>query len=318
MARQPRIEYEGAFYHVTSRGNLKQNIFFQEADRRRYIEVLTRIKERYGYILHAYVLMDNHYHLLIETPLPNLNQLMQNLNTSYTVFVNKKYQRSGHLFQGRYKAILVEKDSYLLSLSRYIHLNPVRSGIVDLPEKYRWSSYRNYIGYARTEIVDMTDTLHYFSEDAQTAVSGYKNFVESGIGDIRNPFKEVQAGFVLGDKNFVEEQTRGIAKHKGADRELPALTRLLDASPIQQVVEAVADYYSLSPHDLTKRVRTHSRERKLAIFLSKILTRGKHSFVGDYFGIKPQAVTNALTEVEDNLAESESLRREIEEIKCKM
>ena len=91
--------------------------------------------------------MDNHYHLLIETPLANLNQLMQNINTSYTVFINRKYRRSGHLFQGRYKAIVIDKDNYLLSLSRYIHLNPVRANIVDSPEQYRWSSYREYVGY---------------------------------------------------------------------------------------------------------------------------------------------------------------------------
>jgi len=91
--------------------------------------------------------MDNHYHLLIETPLANLNQLMQNINTSYTVFINRKYGRSGHLFQGRYKAIVIDKDNYLLSLSRYIHLNPVRANIVDSPEQYRWSSYREYVGY---------------------------------------------------------------------------------------------------------------------------------------------------------------------------
>lgn len=136
MARQPRIEYEGAFYHITSRGNLKGKIFFEQTDREKFLNILKITRVRYAYYLHAYVLMDNHYHLLIETPLPNLNQAMQNINTSYTVYINKKYGRSGHLFQGRYKAIVIDKDSYLLTVSRYIHLNPVSAGIVEAPEQH--------------------------------------------------------------------------------------------------------------------------------------------------------------------------------------
>jgi len=147
MARQQRIEYEGAFYHITSRSNLRSNIFFEDTDREKFAEILQRTKKRYKYVLHAYVLIDNYCHLLIETPLVNLNQLMQNINTSYTVFINRKCRRSGHLFQRRYKAIVVDKDNYLISLSRYIRLNPVRTNIVDFPEQYRWSSCREYVGY---------------------------------------------------------------------------------------------------------------------------------------------------------------------------
>lgn len=134
MARQLRIEFNGAFYHITSRGNLRERIFFDDGDRRTFLEILKRTKERYGYLLHTYVLMDNHYHLLIETPKANLSQIMQNINTSYTVYINKRYQRSGHLFQGRFKGTIVDKDAYLVTLSRYIHLNPVRAKLVVRPE----------------------------------------------------------------------------------------------------------------------------------------------------------------------------------------
>ena len=110
MARQLRIEFEGAFYHVTSRGNLRERIFFEDKDRGRFLEILGRTKERYGYLLHAYALMDNHYHLLIETPKANISQIMQNINTSYTVYINRRHQRSGHLMQGRFKGIIVDKE----------------------------------------------------------------------------------------------------------------------------------------------------------------------------------------------------------------
>ena len=246
------MEYEGAFYHVTSRGNLRQNIFFQDADREERLETLSRIKERYGRILHAYVLMNNHYHLLIETPLANLNQLMQNLNTSYTVYVNRKYQRSGHLFQGRYKAIVVDKDNYLLTLSRYIHLNPVRARVAELPEEYQWSSYKEYIGYISTGLVDIRDTLFHFSENAKEAMAAYRNFVESGIEEDERPFKDVRAGIVLGGEIFFEEKIKDMITERSVDRELPALRRLLKETPIEQVVRVVADYYKLYPGDNQK------------------------------------------------------------------
>ena len=128
-------------------------MYFEDSDKERFLEILKRTKERYGYLLHAYALMDKHYHLMIETPKANISQTMQNINTSYTMYINKKYRRSGHLLQGRFKGIIVDKDEYLLTLSRYIHLNPVRAGIVQRPEEYRWTSYQGDTGgYGRHAI----------------------------------------------------------------------------------------------------------------------------------------------------------------------
>jgi REP element-mobilizing transposase RayT len=174
MARQLRIEFEDAFYHITSRGNLRDDIFFEDKDRERFLEILSRTKERYGYLLHAYTLMGNHYHLLMETPKANISQIMQNINTSYTVFINRKHRRSGHLFQGRFKGIIVDKDEYLVTLSRYIHLNPVRAGVVERPEDYRWTSYGAFIEKkAMNTLVDTTDTLSRFSKEKGKAIKEY-------------------------------------------------------------------------------------------------------------------------------------------------
>lgn len=190
VARQLRIEYEGAFYHVTSRGNRREKIYDSDKDKEQVLEIMERTKERYGYHLHAYALMDNHYHLLIETPKANLSQIMQNINTSYTVYANKKHKKNGHLFQGRFKGIIVDKDEYLITLSRYIHLNPVRAGIVQKPEESKWTSYPSYIGKANG-LVDTDDTLTRFSDTKRKAVKKYREFVEAGIGGVENPFKEV-------------------------------------------------------------------------------------------------------------------------------
>jgi len=203
MARQLRIEYEGAFYHITSRGNQREKIFWGVKDRERLKTILERSKERYGYLLHGYVFMDNHYHLLVETPRANIKQIMHNINTSYTVFVNRKYNRSGHLFQGRYKGFIVDKDKYLLALSRYIHLNPVRAGAVKRAEEYRWSSYQEYFyGPKSKALTDTDETLSFFSKQRAVAVKRYKEFVEAGIQAI-TPLQDA-AGSVLGGEAFRE------------------------------------------------------------------------------------------------------------------
>ena len=130
------MEFEGAFYHITSRGNLRNRIFFDDKDREKFLDILRSTKARYGYHIHACALMENHYHLFLETPKANISQIMQNINTSYTVYINRRHKRSGHLFQGRFKGIIVDKETYLVVLSGYIHLNPVRAGIVKAPEDY--------------------------------------------------------------------------------------------------------------------------------------------------------------------------------------
>ncbi len=129
MARKPRIEFHGAFYHVITRGNQRQKIFKDKQDYIRYLAILSDYKERYKYFLYAYVLMNNHVHLLIQTQETPLSKILQGINQRYTIYFNRKYKTIGHLFQGRYKAILCDKDEYLLTLVKYIHNNPVRAGI---------------------------------------------------------------------------------------------------------------------------------------------------------------------------------------------
>ena len=150
MGRPLRIEYSGAHYHVTSRGNEQKDVFKSQKDRERFLSYLESAVLRYGAVIHAYCLMSNHYHLLVETPSGNLSQIMKHINGAYTNYFNVKRKRAGHLFQGRYKAILIEADEYAKELSRYIHLNPVRVGMVSRPEDYQWSSYRDYIGQRKT------------------------------------------------------------------------------------------------------------------------------------------------------------------------
>jgi putative transposase len=179
MARKPRIEFEGAFYHVITRGNQRQKIFREDADYNKYLLLLTVYKNRYRYSLYAYALMSNHVHLLIETRDIPLSKILQGINQSYTLYFNHKYKTIGHLFQGRYKAILCDRENYLLSLLKYIHNNPIRARIAESPDAYPWISHQAYIGKKNPlGIVDIDQVLRMFSESKNRARRHYRAFMD--------------------------------------------------------------------------------------------------------------------------------------------
>jgi REP-associated tyrosine transposase len=204
MARKPRIEFEGAFYHVITRGNQRQKIFRDKEDFGKYLELLSRYKDLYKYRLYAYVLMNNHVHLLVETGQTPLSKILQGINQSYTGRFNRKYGTVGHLFQGRYKAILCDRDSYLLSLVKYIHLNPVRARLVKTPEEYQWSSHRTYIKPSGKSIVDEDQVLRLFSEDKGMARKLYGEYVGDGIAVKKEDIYTTIDKRILGDEKFAD------------------------------------------------------------------------------------------------------------------
>jgi len=199
MVRPPRIEYEGACYHVTSRGNDRQAVFFSNRDYRKFLGYLAAAKEKFGCVIHAYVLMTNHYHLVVETPRPNLGRVMHFLNGSYTIYVNVKHRRGGHLFQGRFKALIVDRDACLLELTRYIHLNPVRTSLVERPETYPYSSYRTYLSAESEELVTPEPTWALINDQPYRARQRYGHFVGSALGTLLpNPLEKPYGGLIVG------------------------------------------------------------------------------------------------------------------------
>ena len=205
MARPLRIEYPGALYHVTTRGNARQDIYLVDKDRLDFLRMLGDVVERKSWICHAYCLMTNHYHAFLQTPEPNLSSGMQLLNGRYGQAFNRAHDRKGHVLEGRYKAILVEKEPYLLELARYIVLNPVRAGLAQNPEDWRWSSYRAMCREAPSPPWLESDwLLRQFGDDPEEAIKAYRRFVEAGK-DRESVWTGLRNEFYLGSDAFVEE-----------------------------------------------------------------------------------------------------------------
>lgn len=204
MTRPLRIEFSGALYHITSRGNGRKNIFRNDSDRNDFLRILGLTIKRYHWLCHTYCLMDNHYHLLIETPESNLSAGMRQLNGVYTQRFNFMHKTVGHLFQGRYKAFLVEKDIYLLEVARYIVLNPVRAKIVKFPNEWKWCSYLATTGKCNIPSWLTVDwILCFFDKRIMSAQKQFRKFIHNGIGK-KNPFNDVQEGMILGFPQFVD------------------------------------------------------------------------------------------------------------------
>jgi len=235
MARPLRIDFPGGIYHVASRGNAKAEIFYDDADRRAFLEVVADSVERFNWLCHAYCLMANHYHLLIETPDGNLSQGMRQINSVYSQRFNRRHGRVGHLFQGRFKSILVDRQAYLLELCRYIVLNPVRAGIVDDPGKYPWSSYQGTIDRRkRPEFLTVDWLLSQFSSRVIKAEQEYQRFIQEGSGR-GAPWEELKGQCLLGGEDFVA-RLLPLLQDKSALSEVPRRQRYLHRQALDELL----------------------------------------------------------------------------------
>jgi len=309
MARKPRIEFEGALYHVITRGNQRQEIFRGTEDYERYLRILGDYKTRYEFALYAYVLMGNHVHLLMETMEVPLSRILQGINQSYTMYFNRRYSTVGHLFQGRYKAILCDRDSYLLSLVKYIHVNPIRAGVAKTLEVYPWSShssYSSYVGQTRDKgIVDAELLLRTFSEDKRRARRAYLEYMgERGILRREEVYATVDQR-ILGDEGFVEE-----VKARTGRSDVPGRRRHLYRLP--EIAKAVEEMCGVTLGQLREKGRGEE------------LGRGRRvmSLVAKEYGYKGQELAGYLwrdpSVITRYLEEGNKLGNEVESIHAKL
>lgn len=270
MARPLRLEFPGAVYHVTSRGNARLPIFEVKHDRQNFLALLQEVAKRFNWLCHAYCLMDNHYHLLVETVDGNLSMGMRHLNGVYTQRFNRQHSRVGHVFQGRYKAILVDRDSYLLELCRYVALNPVRAKMVKEPGQYRWSSYRPTAGLVSSSSWLTVDwILGQFGDKRTEAQREYRRFVLAGI-DEPCPWANLKAQCLLGGKKFIEKITPAL-KDKSRLTEIPRKQRLVHRPALEYV--------------LADETRTNKGERNKAILTAHLEYGYSLSEIARYLGL---------------------------------
>lgn len=309
MARPLRIEYEGALYHVTSRGNERGKIFFTRTDYQKFREYLADLKVKFGLVIHCYVLITNHYHLLIETPDKNLCKIMHYLNSSYTTYINTKRKRSGHLFQGRYKSIVVDKESYLLELSRYMHLNPVRANIVNRPEEYPYSSYGAYLTGA-DELVTVTPVLSMFSKSTIEACDKYRFFVESALEEpIESPFNQVHGGMILGSSVFIKDTQKKIVGDLLNKAETSHKKALQAPCGVDDIISIVCDRHVVERAEMSTN---RNDLRKICIYLIKKYVVATNRQIGELLGgMSGFAVAKAYQRVGIDLKTNVSLKKEI-------
>jgi len=312
MARPVRIEYPGAVYHVITRGNNRQAIFKDDHDRKTYLEKLFYYCEAKGVELLCYCLLSNHVHLLLQTPQGNLSKLMQPFQTSYTVYFNRRHRHTGHVFEQRYKAFLVDRDNYLLQVSRYIHLNPVGAGIVKRPQNYRWSSYRAYVKEGKITGLKRELILGQFEGKGQRLVSRYREFVEGGFNRGEQWFRlPITRQVFVGDEGFAER----VLRRAGKDKALEGRYSLTD------IVDGVCRVVGIEGDGLRRASKEEKiqRGRELFMYLARRYSQASLGEIVRYLGARDiSTVSHGVRRVERRLKEERDFRAELDRIVKKL
>ncbi len=238
MSRKPRLYLPGLLYHIISSGNNQQKIFLTERDYAKFLTYLRLVKKRNPFFLSAYCLMPNHFHLLLETREHSPSVIMQRLLTAYTAYFGHKYKRKGHLFRGRYKSIICERDSYFLELVRYIHLNPVRAGITRSASDWKWSGHGEYVEECRNPMLEKSRVLEYFGSDISKAVKGYSSFISDGVGiGHKEEFYPGPKTPYLGCKEFVADLS---VRQPEETQKLSARVKFKNRNSMEDLIEEIA------------------------------------------------------------------------------
>ena len=319
MARPLRIEFPDAIYHVTSRGNERREIVRDDRDREAWLARLQRVATQSDWRVFAFALMDNHYHLFLQTPRPNLSSGMQILNTSCAGYFNARHQRSGHLFQGRFHAVLVQDEGHWLELSRYVHLNPVRARLVRRPEHWRWSTCRGYLRPSRRlDWVDYDRVLSEFGKDPSASQRAYRAYLAEGL--LTAPVSPLAAAvhqLVLGSETFVEK-IRALVRKRPRDADLPQLLRLQDDSrpDLDRIRLAVAHAFDVDPASWTPGRRSDHIARAVAAYVCRNTTTHSARAIARALGYRTgHAVGVACRRVERALADRRFKKRLLNLIK---
>lgn len=308
MARQPRLEIEDGLYHVTNRGLERRNIVRDDEDRSEWLRLLGRIATRCRWRVFAHVLLDNHFHLYLRTPEPILSAGMHDLESGYASKFNRRHERRGPLFQDRFHAVIVENHSHAWEISRYLHLNPVRAGMVTHPAQHRWSSYGAYLDPDKSPAwLDWRTILAEFAGTVGAARIGYRRFVETGLKDgAMNPFTAAVDDWILGSNDFVN-RCRALTATQPPER-----------PTMWQVLEAVALEFE-TPIEIVKQGRHHGNlARKAAMLLTRELCSESLVEVAECFGISQSGITESVRRTREQAARAPEFKAVLEQLRVKL
>lgn len=284
MGRPLRIFIPGYAYHIIARGNERKDIFRDDEDRKKILQIMEEAKEKYQFIVFAYVLMSNHYHFLAEIKMPNMSQAMQFINTSYGIYFNRKYKRSGHFLQGRFQAIIVEHGQDLKFVMAYIHLNPARAGMVEKLIDYRWSSHRQYTGGMGNGIAEPENVLKYFSENRGEAVKKYEKYIKQVAiepNDEKNA--RIYGDYVMGSENFVRK-IKLMFKGKKLSQAIVKRKKLRKIYEPAAVIKAVMKFYNIIEKELLYKKGKWNRGKRILIYLLGSDAGMQYSSIGRMLG----------------------------------
>jgi len=312
MARPLRLSFENAFYHITSRGNRREKIFYSDQDKEVFLKKLKEMLIKYSMICQTYCLMDNHYHLFIKTTQPNLSQGIHYLNSSYVNWFRNKHQIIGPIFQGRFKSILVDADNYALVLSAYIHLNPLRAGIIRQLEDYPWSSYLDYLNLRKSSIsnIDPSFVLNLIDDNTFKSIKKYREYVIK-YQDMRDPLKKSYHNIALGNKVFIEKIKEKI-EHKGRRREIPS-TRSISKYDVDIIITKMTQVLNIERRMIFDKKRGNLN-RSLAIYLIKRFTPLSLFKVGELFKMDYSAVSQAAKRFEQKSEVNNEIKENMQKV----
>jgi len=309
MARPYRLQLEDCLYHVTSKGDDRKKVFISERDYEKFQEYVRVAKGKYKFYVYAYCLMTNHYHFLLETTQPNISRIMQYINTSYAAYYNVKRKKVGHVFQGRYKSIIVDGDNYFLELTRYIHLNPVRAKIVREPGKYRWSSYKGYVNRGGDSNIDKKQISKYTNLKGEK----YRDFILDGIGKKADFLKDIYAGFILGKSEFIKGRLKDL-KDRVEGKDFSYKSCMAKTVDKEAIIKVVVERYCKSFEDICQSKKRPMIEKQTAIFLMRRLTDLTNREIGNIFGMKYHAVSKAEHAIEKLMKINKGVDKEIKRL----
>ena len=310
MVRPLRLSFENAFYHITARGNRREKIFYSDRDKEVFLKKLEEMLIKYSMICQTYCLMDNHYHLFIKTTQPNLSQGIHYLNSSYTNWFRNKHQVIGPIFQGRFKSILVDADNYALILSAYIHLNPLRAGIIRQLEDYPWSSYLDYLNLRKSNISDPSFILNLIDNNTFKSIKKYRKYVIK-YQDMKDPLKKSYHHIALGSETFIKKIKEKV-EHKGRKREIPS-TRSISKYDVNTIITKMTQVLNIERRMIFDKKRGNLN-RSLAIYLIKRFTPLSLFKIGELFKMDYSAVSQAAKRFE----QKSEVNHEIEKVMQKV